>query len=133
VAGADDDEVDPLRLEPLLQRADRDVRAVGVAVVALLQLEAVAVRAVRLENERGDTPLRIQQVVRVDLLEDVLPTRALEAGEAEGLIEAAVAGHGEVGAEDDAAAASDLAHARGLDVAPGLIEQVAPRRVRRGV
>ena len=85
----------------------------------------------RLEDERGDAPLRIQQVVRVDLLEDVLPARALEAGEAEGLIEAAVAGDAEVGAEDDADAASDLAHARGLDVGPSLIEQVEARGVER--
>ena len=67
----------------------------------------------------------------MDLLEDVLPARALEAGEAEGLIEAAVAGDAEVGAEDDADAAPDLAHARGLDVGPGLVEQVETRRVER--
>src|SRR5207237_1220059 len=56
---------------------------------------------------------------------------ALEAGEAEGLIEAAVAGDAEVGAEDDADAAPDLAHALGLDVGPGLVEQMKARPVER--
>ena len=67
----------------------------------------------------------------MDVVEDLLPVRALEAGEAERLIEAAVVSDGEVRAEDHADAAADLAHAVRGHVGPCVIEKARADVVER--
>src|SRR6185436_7940918 len=91
VAGADDDVLHADRLYPLLQRADRNVGSVIRRFLAGLEPQAVAVRAVRFENERPNAAARMLHVVGVDLAEDFQPVRALEAGEPERAVETAVA------------------------------------------
>src|SRR5207253_10030195 len=88
-----------------------------------LELEAVAVRAVRLEDERADRALRLARVALADAVEDARPVGVLEAGEAEGLVEAAVAIDGQVGAEDDAGAAAEVAEGGVRIVRPGAGEE----------
>lgn len=122
VAGADDDVLHADGLEPLLQRADGDVRALVLRALAGLDFQALAVGPVGLEDERPDAAAAIVDVVRVDGAEDLQPVRAVEAGEAHGLVEPAVAGDAEVGAEDDAYPLADVLQARGRG-GPRLREQ----------
>jgi hypothetical protein len=59
----------------------------------------------------------------VNGVEDFFPVGVLKTGEAERLVEAAIVGDGEIGTEDDADAASDLADAPRGNIGPGAVEK----------
>src|SRR5882672_1418740 len=67
----------------------------------------------------------------VDIVEDSPPVGALEAGEAQGLVEAAIVADREVGAEDDANPSAGVRQARRLCRRPGLAQQEKARRIER--
>src|SRR5204863_8570365 len=94
VARADDAVAHADLLDPFLQGADGDVRAIVVRLLALLHAQPVAVRPVRLEDQRADAIARVIHVPAVNVAADLQPVRTLETGEAEGLVEAAVARNG---------------------------------------
>ena len=123
IARADDDVVDPFLFQPLLQRADGDVRAVGLRVVAPLQLQAVSVGAVSLQHQRGETAIGIEQVVAVNVIENVIPVGVLEAAEPERLIKTAVARDAEVRTENDADPTPDLVDPSGVAFGPDETQQ----------
>jgi hypothetical protein len=78
---------------------------------------------VRFENERVDAAIGMRRVVLMDLIDDAAPVGILKTGEAEGLVEAAVAGDAEIGTEDDSDSAADVTHVRRGCVRPGSAEE----------
>src|SRR4029077_3275266 len=100
---ADHEVVNAFGLELLLQRADRNVGALGERVIASLNLQPVPVGAVCLHHQGVNATLRIEDVVAMDVVENVEPVGVLETGEAEGLVEPAVPLDAEIGPEADAA------------------------------
>src|SRR5437763_1062302 len=77
--------------EPLAQRADGRVRARGVPRGAGLQLQAIPLRPMRLEDDDGDRLVRRRRcVAATDVVEDLLPARARVADEPEALVERAI-------------------------------------------
>jgi hypothetical protein len=59
----------------------------------------------------------------MDLVEDATPIRVLKTCEAECLVETAVAGDTEIGTEDHADAAADVAQSRCCGIRPGGTEE----------
>jgi len=85
----------------------------------------------RLQDERVDAVLGIEDVVPVERVEDVLPARVLEAGKAERFVEGAVIADGEIGAEHDTDPAADVVEASFRPRRPRLAQQAAARGVER--
>jgi hypothetical protein len=123
VAGAEDDVADADRLEDFLERGHGDVGAVILRFLAGLELEAVAVRAVGLQDERTDAAAGVVGVVGVNVAQHAQPVGAREAGKPEGLVETAIVLDAEIGREDDADACAqflETGHRRGR---PGARQQ----------